>query len=724
MSILFNEQTKTFYLGGKGYSYVFRINSVGYPEHLHFGGEIPCDDITFVRSYGARSQQTSPAGVDDTKLSYHHTSPEISFFGTGDFREPAFLAECEEGHTLCDLEYVGHDILPEKPAISGMPGLEGGETLVLHLKDKFSDFCADLYYTTYPEVSVLTRRIVYKNAGEKTVKLRRAYSFTLALFGNDYDVITFPGNWMAERAPERRPIGHGVTVADSKRCSSSATMNPFMVVARRDTTEQFGEAYGISLVYSSSFALKAEGVSTGDTVITGGINDFNFSWQLCGGESLETPEVILSYSNEGLGGMSRTMHDALREHIINKKYVKAHRPIVINNWEATYFNFTTKKLCDIIDAVEGTGIDTFVLDDGWFGARRHDRAGLGDWYVNEELFENGIDEVIDHAHKKGMKFGLWFEPEMVNEDSDLFRAHPDWAVGVPDRPRCYTRHQLCLDLTRREVRDCIVEQVNKMLREHKIDYVKWDYNRNVTDAYSFGRDADRQGEFAHRYVLGVYDICERIVNANPLVFFEGCASGGCRFDPAMLHYFAQIWTSDNSDAEARTKIQYGTSMAYPLSAMSCHVSAVPNHQTRRVTPMNTRGNIAHLGATGYELDTTAFTDEDRAAVRAQVEQYKKIQDVILEGDLYRIEDPFKTNYFTEMVVSKDKERAVLCTYQHASLGNAETRRIRLAGLDGNKRYRIEKLGIEASGAALMSVDLAINLKLEDFASEMYLIEAI
>lgn len=724
MSITFNEQNKTFYLSGKGYSYVFRINSVGYPEHLHFGGEIPMDDVAFVKAYGSRSQPATPAGIDDPKLSYHHISPEISFFGTGDFREPTFLAESEAGHTLCDLEYVGHDILIEKPSICGMPCLDGGETLVLHLKDKFSDLCADLYYTVYSDASVITRRIVYKNCGDKTVKLRRAYSFTLGLFGNDYDVITFPGNWMAERTPERRPLAHGVTVADSKRYSSSATMNPFMVVTRKDTTERFGEAYGISLVYSSSFTLKAEGVSNGDTIVTGGINDFNFSWQLCGGESLETPEVILSYSNEGLGGMSRTMHDALREHIINKRYVKAHRPIVINNWEATYFDFTTEKLCAIVDAVEGTGIDTFVLDDGWFGARRHDRAGLGDWYVNESLFENGIDEVIDHVHSKGMKFGLWFEPEMVNEDSDLFRAHPDWAIGVPERPRCYSRHQLCLDLTRKEVRDCIVEQVNKMLREHKIDYVKWDYNRNVTDAYSCGREAARQGEFAHRYALGVYDLCERIVNANPDVFFEGCASGGCRFDPAMLYYFPQIWTSDNSDAEARTKIQFGTSMAYPLSAMSCHVSAVPNHQTRRVTPMNTRGNIAHLGATGYELDTTAFTDEDRKAVRAQVEEYKRIQDIVLLGDLYRIDDPFKTNFFTEMVVSKDKNRAILCVYQHTSQANGETRRVRLAGLDKQKTYRIEKLGIVASGAALMNVDLAIDLKVQDFASDMYIIEAV
>ncbi len=721
MSIIFNEQNKTFYLNGKGYSYVFRINDVGYPEQLHFGAPIPCEDVTFVRSFGGRSMVASPAGVDNGKLSYHHTLPEIAFYGSGDFREPTFLVQSERGDRLCDLEYIGYDVLEQKPDITGMPSLDGGQTLILHLKDKFGDMLVDLYYTVYEDVSVITRRIVYKNGGKAPVKLERAYSFTLGMHGTDYDIMTFPGNWMDERTPETRPLGHGVISADSKRASSSSTMNPAMAILPRGTTEQYGEAYGVCLVYSSSFVLKAEGASTGDSLIMGGINDFDFSWKLDGGESFETPEVVIAYSSDGIGGMSRAFHDAFREHIINKRYVKQPRPVLINNWEATYFNFDNDKLRAIVDSVQGTGIDTLVLDDGWFGRRSGDNDGLGDWYVNEQKLEGGLDAIIEHTHSKGMKFGLWFEPEMVNELSDLYIAHPDYAIGIPGRPKSYSRHQFCLDLTRKDVRDCIVEMINKVLREHKIDYVKWDYNRNVTDTFSVGTEPERQAEFAHRYALGLYDICERIINGNPDIFFEGCSSGGGRFDPAMMYYFPQIWTSDNSDAEARTKIQYGTSIIYPLSSMSCHVSAVPNHQNNRVTPMKTRADIAHLGATGYELDTTKFTDEDRETVKAQVEEFRAMQDIILEGDLYRIENPFEGNYFSEIVVTKDKTRAAFCVYRRNSQANEYTKRIRLAGLDKDKMYHIDKLGITVSGASLMNVGIAPNLKVADFISEMYLL---
>ena len=721
MSIIFNESSKTFHLNGKDYSYVFYINKVGYPTHLHFGAPVPVEDMFFSQSFGSRSMIATPSGIDDPKLSYNNTLPEISFFGSSDYREPTFLVENPRGDRLCDLEYVGHDIVSVKPKITGMPSLDGGETLIVHLKDKFGTMKADLYYTVYEDVSVITRRIVYINGGDAPVKLHRAYSFTLGFGGVDYDVTTFPGNWMAERTPERTALKHGVISADSKRCTSSATQNPFMMITSKDATESHGEAYGVSLVYSSSFVLKAEGTANGDSIVTGGINDFDFCWTLGAGESFETPEVVLAYSAEGIGGMSRTLHDAFREHIINKRFAKQPRPIVINNWEATYFNFDNPKLCAIVDSVEGTGIDTLVLDDGWFGERKNDLYALGDWYVNEEKLVGGIDVIIDHTHKKGMKFGLWFEPEMINENSDLFRAHPDYAIGMPDRPRSYSRHQYCLDLTREDVRDCVVEMINKMLREHKIDYVKWDYNRNVTDAYSIGLPAEKQSEFAHRYALGVYDLCERIVNGNPDVFFEGCSGGGGRFDPAMLYYFPQIWTSDCSDADARTRIQYGTSIMYPLSAMSCHVSAVPNHQTHRITPMSTRANIAHLGATGYELDTTKFTDEDKVTVKAQVDEYKAMQDIILEGDLYRLENPYVSNYFSEIVVTKDKTRAVLCLYRREAPANGDTKRIRLAGLDKNKTYRIEKLGIVASGATLMNVGIAANYRLEDFSSDMYMI---
>ncbi len=719
MSITYCPETKIFYLDGKGLSYACFVNDAGLLSHLYCGAPVPHDDLRYTHCESRRSTLTTPPGNDNGSLSHSFFLPELSFYGTGDYREPAVQVQNASGDRLSELLYDSHEILPVKPAISGMPSMSGGETLVVHLKDSITGFGADLYYTVYDDAPVIARRAVYRNGSEASVTLRRAYSFSLGLFGQAYDVMSLYGSWACERSIEQIPMHYGVVSVDSKRTTSSATLNPFIGLIGKNATETNGDAFGVSLVYSSSFVLKAEGTDTGETLVTGGINDFDFSWKLDSGESFEAPEVIIAYSNEGIGGMSRAFHDALRNHLISPAHVFTPRPVVINNWEATYFNFNTEKLKAIVDAVAGTGIDTFVLDDGWFGKRDDDRSGLGDWVVNTEKLKGGLQEIIRHVHEKGMKFGLWFEPEMVNEDSDLFRAHPDYAIGAPNRPRCYSRHQYMLDLTRSEVRDYIVESVNKILHENEIDYVKWDYNRNVTESFSFGRDADRQPEFAHRYALGLYDLCERIIKANPKVFFEGCSGGGARFDPAVLYYFPQIWTSDDSDAEERTRIQYGTSIVYPLSTMSCHISEVPNHQVKRITPMETRADIAHLGATGYELDTSAYTDADRDMVRAQVTQFRSFEKLIQQGDLYRIDNPFEGNYFSEMIVSKDRSEALLVVYRRMAVPNPTVKRITLCGLDSTKTYCIKELNITASGATLSRVGIPINYPAKDFASLIY-----
>ena len=714
MSISFRNDSRTFYLNGKSITYAFFINDHDYAEHLYFGTKIPDDPLGYTRSGSAGSTPATTPGRDDG-ASYQFYPSELSFYGTGDYREPCVMIKTEQGDRLVQLLFDGFEILSEKPAIHGMPSLDGGETLLVHLRDKINGFAADLYYTVYADCDVIARRIVYKNEGSGTILLRRAYSFSLTLPDNRYDVLTLYGAWARERQIDRIPMHHGVVSIDSKRTTSSATLNPFMALLSPGATETSGEVFGVSLVYSSSFVLKAEGTTNGDTNLTGGANDFDFTWTLAPGESFETPEAVLAFSADGIGGMSRAYHDAFREHLICKRFARAARPLLINNWEGTYFRFDNEKLMAIVDAVEGCGIDTFVLDDGWFGKRDNDRSGLGDWTVNEKKLEGGLKTIIDYVHKKGMKFGLWFEPEMVNEDSDLFRAHPDYAIGAPDRARCYSRHQYILDLTRADVRDYIVEAVNRVLRENPIEYVKWDFNRNVTDSFSLGLPAERQEEFAHRYALGLYDICERIVNANPEVFFEGCAGGGARFDPAMLYYFPQIWTSDDTDAEERTHIQYGTSLVYPLSAMSCHVSICPNHQTGRTASIDTRAMIAHLGATGYELDTTIFTDEDRAAVSRQTEEYRACRDLIMNGDLYRIDDPSASNFFTEAVVAKDKSRAVLVCYRRLGGVNNEVKRVRMAGLAPEKRYYVPELKQTLSGAALMNVGLVPPYPRGDFA---------
>lgn len=724
MSIYFDKETKTFYLEGKSTTYAFFINNFGYAEHLYYGKKIHRDYLLFTRHGSTRSFLATLPGIDNKSgiNTYNLMNPEITFFGTGDYREATVHPRFETGDRLTQLHYHSYEILDSKPSMTGMPSLDGRKTLVLHLYDEIKNFGADLYYTVYDDCDVIARRIVYINNSESAIALERAYSFAMCLPSGDYDMISLFGGWASERQVERTPLHHGICSIDSKRAASSAALNPFVAIVDKNATETSGNAYGFNLVYSSSYIIKAERTTGGEVIVSGGINDFDFEWKLGAGESFETPEIVIAYSKNGIGGMSREFHDAYREHLIPKRYAKAPRPVLINNWEGTYFNFNTEKICAIADAVDGTGIDTLVLDDGWFGKRDDDRSGLGDWFVNENKLVGGLDAVINHVHSKGMKFGLWFEPEMISEDSDIFRAHPEYAIGAPDRKRCYSRHEFAMDLTNKEVRDYIVDSVNAILSKHKIDYVKWDYNRNVTEFFSAALDSSRQSEFAHRYALGLYDLFERIVNANPNVFFEGCSGGGARFDPAVLAYFPQIWTSDNSDAEDRTRIQYGTSLCYPLSTMSCHVSAVPNHQVKRVTKFDTRGDIAHLGATGYELDTTVFTDDDRAKVKKQIEKYKAMEELVLEGDLYRLDDPFNSNFFSFAIVSKDKSSAHLTCYRSIYHCNPHVHRVIMQGLDENKEYYIPELNIIVHGSTLMSVGIPVKFPDSDFMTLTYTFE--
>lgn len=719
MSIKFCENTKTFYLDGKGLTYAFYINDFGYAEHLYFGKTVAHDDLRFTRAYGMVSREATMPGIDNGHANYQSFAAEASFYGTGDYREPSVEVLNPNGDRLTELLYNGYEILENKPKINGMPSMKGGETLVLHLKDKITSFACDLYYTVYDACSVIARRAVYKNGTNGTVILNRAYSFAQSLPTNDYEALTLYGGWGRERSIEKIPLHRGVVSVDSKRTSSSAVLNPFMGLLSKGATEVSGDVYGINLIYSSSYAIKAEVLPCGNVHIVGGINDFDFTWKLEKGDTFETPEAVIAYSSEGLGGMSRAFHDAYRNHLINERFAKKLRPIVINNWEGTYFRFTKEKLMEIADGVRGTGIDTFVLDDGWFGKRDNDRSGLGDWFVNENKLIGGLDPVIKHVNDLGMKFGLWFEPEMISEDSDIYRAHPDFAVGTPERPHCYSRHQFMMDITRSDVRDYIVNSLNTLLKKHNIEYVKWDFNRNITESFSVGREADRQQEFAHRYALGLYDLFERIIEANPGVFFEGCSGGGARFDPAILHYFPQIWTSDDSDAEERTKIQYGTSIVYPLSSMSCHISEVPNHQTGRLTSFETRAAIAHLGATGYELDASKFTDEDRARAKSEVSEYKNVSDLILLGDLYRIDDPFTSNYFTVCVVAKDKSEAEMVAYRRIGSVNNVVHKVKAAGLDENKSYLVPELGLTVKGSTLMNVGWEPNYPKGDFTFVKY-----
>ena len=712
--IVYNAALKAFLLGGKNYSYAMYVNKIGMLQNLHFGAKIKESDLDYLtKTVGANGV---PGENEINKdLSYNSLPAECGFFGHGDFREPTVLYTRKDGASMSRLKYASHKIVKGAHELKNMPhargtnaktgSADGAETLEITLKDDSAAVEVVLYYTVYADADVIVRNLEIRNIGEESLEIGRAYSFCLdlpRLEGENYSSLRLGGNWAQERIPEVAPIAHGITKLSTLRGASSHVTNPFMGVLKGECTETSGECYGVQLIYSGSFSITAERTNYVPLRIQGGVSDFNFSWKLSAGESFETPQAALSYSGEGLGGMSRAHADFLRMYVINPAFVYAKRPVLINNWEATYFDFDNEKLFPIIDEAANLGLDMFVLDDGWFGARNLDDKGLGDWFVNEKKLKGGLDTIINHCKAKGLKFGLWFEPEMVNENSDLFRAHPEYAAIKPGETPTRSRNQLTLDFSKKEVVDCVYSMISALLEKHDISYIKWDMNRNFSEYFSQWLPADRQGEYSHRYILGVYDLATRLTAAFPDVMIEGCAGGGGRFDAGMLYYCPQIWTSDDTDGFERAKIQWGTSMCYPLSAMSCHVSVCPNHQTGRITPFNTRGVIASLGATGYELNLSAMSEEEKKQAKAQVENYAKIQDLVLEGDLYRLSSPFTSNFFCEMLVSKDKSKAYAAMERIKASPNEIAAPVFLTGLDKEKTYFIEELGVTASGGVLAS----------------------
>ena len=704
---IIDTEKSCFLLSGKNYSYCMYINRAGLLQHLYWGKKIGAADAAFLVAVRGLPASPNPDN-SNMDMATDGMPSECGSFGRGDFRPATVVVRRKDGAAMSRFRYASHKIVKGALHLQGMPcARKADETLILTLKDDFSDIELDLNYSVSEDSDILVRSAVIRNAGKDAAEIVKAFSFCTELPDNrgTYRALRLAGSWTRERAPVVTPLAEGTLRIESARGYSSHQMNPFLAVLSEGCGEESGECYGFNLLYSGSFAITADVSHNKSIRVQGGINDCLFGWQLQGGESFVTPQAALCYSAEGLGGMSRAYHDFFREYIIDPKRVYARRPVVINNWEATYFDFDNEKLCSIIDEAAKLGVDTFVLDDGWFGKRDDDTSGLGDWSVNERKLKGGLKAVIGHCKEKGLKFGLWFEPEMVSEDSDLYRAHPDWAIGKAGVEPCRGRNQLVLDFTRKEVVDYIFETVSKILRENEISYVKWDKNRDITENYTANLPADRQGEFWHRYTLGFYDLAKRLTESFPNVFFEGCAGGGGRFDGGALYYFPQIWTSDDTDGLERTKIQWGTSVCYPVSAMSCHVSACPNHQTGRTTPFATRGAIASLGATGYELDLTKLSEEEKEQVREQIENYKQIDELVLKGDLYRLADPFKGNYFCEMLVSKDKSKAYVVGERFRGDPCDHDRVLKLCGLDEEKTYTVKELNVTASGAALMGAGL-------------------
>lgn len=718
MAIHFDPESRVFYLRSKGCTYALGINSLNMAEHLYFGADVGndlyCDSYSICGKVHVAIRKNSEGKLYDLSA----IPQEIHTAYGGDFYSPSLCVCAENGNRRADLTYAGHEILEQKPALPGLPSVRKGQTLCLYLTGK--GLKVTLYYTVSDHAAVIVRSMKVENTGCAPLRLDKAFSFAMTLPNRDWKAVYLSGGAGSETHWQESKLDRGIFTLDTKRGTSSASMNPCMAVGLPETNENQGDAYGINLIYSGSWAINAERTSYGTVRIIGGINDYDFSWLLEPGESFQTPEAVLAYSPEGFSGLSRQFHDIYRESLIPKSFVKKPRPVIINNWEGTRFLFTQQKLKDIIARVAGTGIDTFVLDDGWFGKRDDDLSGLGDWFVNEKKMGGPLKELIDYTHSKGMRFGLWFEPEMISLDSDLFRAHPDWAIQTPDDVPVEGRNQLFLDLTREEVRAYLADTINAIIRTHEIDYVKWDCNRDITDGYSLALPPERQKEFIHRQVLGTYDLFHRIVEANPDVLFEGCASGGSRYDPGILYYFPQQWISDQTDAPARAKIQYGASLCYPLSSMSCHVTASPNHRAKHLTPFKSRCDIAHLGATGYELDTTKLTDEELAQIPGQVAAYHADEDLVLEGDLYRLCAPTPgSNYFAVCLVAKDKKKAKLTVMKLQENFNEPEIRMYPRGLADEISYHVPELGKTMRGSSWKHFGICPEFPAGDYETLVY-----
>ncbi|MCM1523954.1 MAG: alpha-galactosidase [Ruminococcus sp.] len=725
----FTEEMTLFTLTGKGVTYALAALESGHLAHVYFGKRADDDDL----SYLIRLDENpfTPKVNERDMGTFMDTTPfEYPCHGIGDYREPAVMLMDGKGMSALDLRFVSYEITDGKPLLSQklsdctviIPATfadkDQAQTLAVTLADNRTGLNVILYYTVFADLDVITRSAVYINNGAEAFDIRRALSASVDFDSSEYDFITLNGSWARERAMERCRLHHGKQSVDSVKGESSHQNNPFTALVSHNADEDCGEAYGFNLVYSGNFFAQAEVTQHKKTRFVMGINPFDFSWKLEPNAEFTVPELVMVYSSQGIGEMSRTFHDLYRRHLIRGEYKDKRRPILINNWEATYFDFTAEKLIDIAKQASALGIEMLVMDDGWFGHRDADNSSLGDWFVYEKKINGGLKNLVDEVNKLGMKFGIWFEPEMISPDSELYKAHPDWAIQIQGMPMTQSRQQYVLDYSRKEVRDCIFGQMKKVLDSANIEYIKWDMNRQLTEVGSNALPAGRQRELWHRYVLGVYDLMDRVTSEYPHILLENCSGGGARFDPGMLYYSPQIWTSDDTDAIERLKIQHGTSICYPASAMGAHVSDCPNHTVGRSTPFSTRGNVAMVGTFGYELDVTRISEADRNEIPGQIAQFKKYNPLVRTGDQYRIGNVFEDNMWDAwMFVAKDKSEAVFTFVQVLGRPNYRSRRVKLKGLAPEKKYKNHETGEIHTGAALMNCGINVALS-GDFVSKV------
>ncbi|WP_026767243.1 alpha-galactosidase [Selenomonas ruminantium] len=691
----FDQATGVFHLHNDKVSYVLQVVRDRYLLHRYWGRPLKKFRDTAPMQSIDRAFSPQPAAYPNERTFSLDVLPqEYPAYGHGDYRLPAYEVRLANGTTVTELFYDHYEITAGKPKLKGLPAVYAeeneAETLHIYLQDSQGKLAVELLYTLLNDSAMLTRSAKISNCGKEALDLTGAASFALDFADHDFDRLSLYGGHAAERSLERVSLMRGVQETGSRRGASSHQQSPFLALARKDAGETSGEVYGFSLIWSGEASFVTEVEQFGTTRVIGGINPFEFKWHLGAGESFQTPEAMLVYSDKGLNGMSQTFHQTVREHIVRGKYQHELRPILVNNWEATYFDFDEEKIDNLAQSAADLGLELLVLDDGWFGKRNDDNSSLGDWFVNTDKLKQGLKGVSASAHKRGLKFGLWFEPEMISEDSELFRAHPDWTLHVPDYKNSYSRNQLVLDLSRPEVCDYIVKSVGDVLSSAEIDYVKWDFNRHLSEAFSAALPAQQQGETKTRFVLGLYDVLERLTAQFPQVLFESCSGGGGRFDAGMLYYMPQTWTSDNTDAVCRLAIQSGTSLVFPPLTMGAHVSVTPNHQVGRVTSLQTRTLCAFGGDFGYELDITRMSAEEKEQVKKHVALYKKLRPTLQLGKFYRLLTPFAgtKNETAWQFVSEDGKEVVVLYFKTLAEPATPIRKLQLTALEADAEYEV------------------------------------
>lgn len=731
-NIIYHNDLKVFHLYNESLSYIIKIEKHNILTQLYLGSRI--NELSGYGSYPPvdRAFEVNPKeiGIENRSFSMGVLPLEYSGNNSGDYREPAIIIRNHDGSTVNDFRYVKHEIVGGVADIKGLPSsyvinTDEAKTLKIYLEDTYLNHELILNYTIFRDYPIITRSAKLTNYHKKASSIRKIASMSLDLEPGNYDLLQLNGAWARERMVEREPIHTGIKKLDSKRGSSSHHQAPFIGILAKQADENKGAVLSFQLVYSGSFEMCVEKDPYENIRVQLGIQSSGFEWELQPGDSFQTPEVIINYSDSGLNGMSNNYHHFIKNHIIPRSFSRQERPILINNWEATYFNFNEEKIKALIDIASNLGIELFVLDDGWFGHRDDDYSSLGDWYEYREKLPQGLQPIAKYVHEKGMKFGLWMEPEMISEDSKLFEKHPNWLINDPERPASRGRSQYVLDMGNKEVRENIFTQITHILDGGYVDYVKWDMNRNISEAYSTLSIKNKSGEALHRYILGVYDLMDKITQRYPHILFESCSGGGGRFDLGMLQYMPQVWTSDNTDPIARLKIQYGTSMIAPISTMGAHVSASPNHQTGRETSIDFRASVAFAGVFGYELDLTQLDCEDLRKIANQVEFYKENRKIIQTGQFTRLISPFMSNCSAWSI--HDDDQMLLFYFEKLNQASKALQKVKPLHLDKRRKYLVEydNVKFEAFGDELMNIGIYIHPPLShDFAARIFKIKGL